>query len=69
MQWLIFAIAAAFVGMGIRRMARDAVRQEARSEVPPSQKRGGRKLIAQDMEPCPRCGAYVLKGAPHDCNG
>jgi hypothetical protein len=73
MPWLVFAITAFMVGLGIRRLAREAQPQEAGREggdissPPPGRRAGKKQIAAQDMEPCPRCGAYVLKGAVHDC--
>ncbi len=39
-------------------------KKKAQGQPPPE----ARVPVAQDMTPCPKCGAYVVAGEPHTCD-
>jgi len=67
---VIAGAALAIFGRGARR-GEESARREAEKRVDPVEaaRRKVRAAKAQDLRPCPRCGAYVADPANCDCRG
>ncbi len=61
---VIYAIWFFFKNQKRIKAAYDEVQEKKRAQERSS---GTKAPVAQDMAPCPKCGAYIAAGEPHTC--